>query len=148
MRLIAAAERKVMEQKEILSTEGSRWRSVKDNPPDAYESVICLGTNGGMFIGRVAASKDGTGIAYRHGGQRYRITHWMPRPVPPEGWEPHNAGSRKRLPDCRCDVYLKAARSIQWLLNREKCGSEIGVDADEVNRSMDKIVDYLLSKMC
>ena len=69
----------------ISALERDRWISVEERLPGYIEYVLCCGSKGGQFIGRVSHSAEGKKAwAFQPGGNGRRITHWKPLPEPPK----------------------------------------------------------------
>lgn len=63
------------------------WRPLTPGDcPSPQEEAICLGETGDIAILRLILRK---GQPMWHPPVKCRITHWMPLPEPPEGFEPN-----------------------------------------------------------
>ena len=59
------------------------WISVEERLPESDKYVLCCGSQGGMFVGRVCDIITAPGkVRAFHGGRGRFITHWMPLPQP------------------------------------------------------------------
>lgn len=62
------------------------WYSVKDMMPHKGQSVLCVGKNGGMFIGEIRENlfrEDSCGVYVPNARCIRYATHWLPLPEPP-----------------------------------------------------------------
>ena len=66
---------------------GPKWISVKDRLPEKNTLVLCVGSKGGMFLGKIRWLYEEDGTAYCHvpnARNSRSATHWMPLPEGPK----------------------------------------------------------------